>query len=85
MSGLWLVLSTSSPVVSRAWIRGDQVMWAASGEAGHTPSSWIAAGLAEDEANGFRRDELTGIVADLGPGGFSAVKAGVTMAKTLGV
>lgn len=83
MSGLLLVLSSSSPLVSRAWIRGNQVVWAAFGDAGHAPSSWLAAGLAEDQANGFQLEELTGIVADLGPGGFSAVKASVTMAKTL--
>lgn len=83
MSGLWLALSSSSPLVSRAWLRGDQVIWSAFGDAGHAPSSWLSAGLAEDQADGLRLDELTGIVADLGPGGFSAVKAGVTMAKTL--
>jgi tRNA A37 threonylcarbamoyladenosine modification protein TsaB len=83
MSGLWLALSSSSPVVSRAWMRGDQVIWAALGGAGHAPSTWLAEGLAQDQANGFQLDELTGIVADLGPGGFSAVKAGVTMVKTL--
>jgi tRNA A37 threonylcarbamoyladenosine modification protein TsaB len=83
MSGLWLALSSSSPVVSRAWLRGDQVIWAAFGDADYAPSSWLAEGLAQDQSHGLQLTELTGIVADVGPGGFSAVKAGVTMAKTL--
>jgi len=79
------VFSTSSPIASVALFEGDRLLAAeyreAQGKAG-AACLWILEALLSDP--GGTLGDLTGFVADVGPGGFSGTRVGVTLAKSLG-
>lgn len=79
------VFSTSSPIASVALFEGERLLAAdhreAQGKAG-AACLWMLEMLLSAQGGTLR--ELTGFVADVGPGGFSGTRVGVTLAKTLG-
>lgn len=77
--------STSSPVASVALIDvGGEVLWSGSDEARHAASG-ACLKLLERGLRELGKDlaEASLFVADLGPGSFTGVRVGVTLAKTL--
>lgn len=79
-----VAFSTSSPQASVALIEDGRVL--ASGEeiAGHAASGGCLRILQRLlDSTGLRLDEATVFAADLGPGSFTGVRVGVTLAKSL--
>lgn len=74
-----LVVSTSCPISSLAWIHEDRVLWRGEREAPRSASYAILSLL---EESGIDLAQAQGFVSDVGPGSMTGVKVGVTMAKT---
>lgn len=74
-----LVVSTSCPISSLAWIHEGRVMWSGEKEA---PRSASHAVLSLLEESGIALDQAEQVVADVGPGSMTGVKVGVTLVKT---
>lgn len=81
-----LILSTSSPVASAAFFDADgRELASASMEANRQASAAILKMLQDlEQSHGLLAKDAEGFVADVGPGSFTGVKVGVTMAKTFG-
>ncbi|MBX3119288.1 MAG: tRNA (adenosine(37)-N6)-threonylcarbamoyltransferase complex dimerization subunit type 1 TsaB [Fimbriimonadaceae bacterium] len=81
-----LSISTSSPYVSVAYLdKGGQVLAAVGAEAKRQASAAILRLLEEVEREfGLSAKTADAFIADIGPGSFTGVKVGVTMAKTFG-
>jgi hypothetical protein len=77
-----LVFSTSSPLVSVAAFDPGLVGAREAMRPGSAAGTCLE--FAVDLLGTAGWSVVTGLVADVGPGGFSAVKVGVTLAKTLG-
>lgn len=79
------VFSTSSPRISVALFEGDNLVAADAEEApGKASGACLAMLQALLGKEGASPRDLHGFVADVGPGGFSGTRVGVTLAKTLG-
>lgn len=77
-----LVIATSSPVASAALFDGDRVIFSDKAEAAMRASEAIMRILQEQKER-FRLESVQLVGADLGPGSFTGVKVGVTIAKSL--
>lgn len=81
---IWVLISTSSPIVGVAIFRDDELLDSSSGEAPRRASgATIAALRSVLETAKILLSSVDMFVADLGPGSFTGVKVGVTMAKTI--
>ncbi len=76
-----LIISTSSPIASIAWVKGGQIIYEASREAARTASQAVIEMVGESYIPLVAAE---GFVSDLGPGSLTGVKVGVTLAKTWG-
>lgn len=74
-----LVVSTSCPVSSLAWIDSGRILWSGEMEA---PRSASHAVLSLLEESGIGLSEAAGVAADIGPGSMTGAKVGVTLVKT---
>jgi tRNA threonylcarbamoyl adenosine modification protein YeaZ len=79
---IWVLISTSSQVVSVAIFENASVLRVLSEEAPRRASG-TALRLLEEVLAGIGKGEVEVWAADLGPGSFTGVKVGVTLAKTL--
>lgn len=81
---IWVLISTSSPTVSVAAFDQDRLLASRSEEAPMRASGTALRLLAEVlEEAGVSKETVGLWAADLGPGSFTGVKVGVTLAKTL--
>lgn len=81
---IWVLISTSSPIVGVAIFRDDELLDFSSGEAPRRASGATIAALRSVLENTKTNLFLVDLfVADLGPGSFTGVKVGVTITKTL--
>jgi len=79
-----LSISTSSPVVSLAFIYEGKVLIAREEHAPRAASRAILVMLESMmQERGLEQGHITGVVSDVGPGSFTGVKVGVMAAKTL--
>jgi len=78
----WLLISTSSPFVSVALFEDASLRGFLSEEA-PMRASGTALRLLEEVLAGIGKEAIEVWAADLGPGSFTGVKVGVTLAKTL--
>jgi len=80
-----LVISTSSPLVSVAVVNAAGAVQGEAGALANGRASESVLGLAEQVLTTLDLgwDALEGVVADVGPGGFTGTRVGVTVAKTL--
>ncbi|MBX3096546.1 MAG: tRNA (adenosine(37)-N6)-threonylcarbamoyltransferase complex dimerization subunit type 1 TsaB [Fimbriimonadaceae bacterium] len=80
-----LTLSTSSPIISAALGERGKVQFSATKE-GHRRASELVIDTVEEVLSQAKVDlkDLEGIVVDVGPGGFTSVRVGVTVAKMWG-
>jgi tRNA threonylcarbamoyladenosine biosynthesis protein TsaB len=79
---IWVLISTSSPLVSVAVFEDASVLHVLSEEA-PMRASGTALRLLEEVLEGIGKEAVEVWAADLGPGSFTGVKVGVTLAKTL--
>jgi tRNA A37 threonylcarbamoyladenosine modification protein TsaB len=81
---IWTALSTSAPLISVAVFREDALLGSrhgfAPGKASDTCLQYLIELLNE---TGLPLQEVTLFAADIGPGSFTGIKVGVTIAKTL--
>ncbi|GMV88539.1 MAG: hypothetical protein AMXMBFR81_14700 [Chthonomonas sp.] len=75
-----LVVSTSSPLASLALFDGADLVAAA--ECGEGRAHQTLFGMLDQVLEGRPKAAVRSVVADVGPGGFTAVRIGVTFAKT---
>lgn len=76
-----LAISTSSPYATVAWFTGEQLVWRKVTESKRAASNAIISMIQE---SGHSIDEATGILVDIGPGSFTGVRVGLTLAKMWG-
>lgn len=75
-----LVVSTSSPLASLALFDGADLVAAA--DCGEGRAHQTMFGMLDQVLEGRPKSVVRTVVADVGPGGFTAVRIGVTFAKT---
>lgn len=73
-----LVFSTSSPLTSLAWVDGQEIVWSSGKLAPRRASGALMELLADSP---FPLNQAKKVIVDLGPGSFTGVRVGVTMAK----
>ncbi|QYK53774.1 MAG: tRNA (adenosine(37)-N6)-threonylcarbamoyltransferase complex dimerization subunit type 1 TsaB [Fimbriimonadaceae bacterium] len=76
-----LAISTSSQYAVVAWFSRDELVWRKSVESKRAASNAI---LSMIEESGFKLNEATEILVDVGPGSFTGVRVGLTLAKMWG-
>lgn len=80
-----LVLSTSSPLVSVSITKGDTLCDSRSQLCNRNTLAIVLDLLnASSRTTGLSLSDFDGIVVDIGPGGFSAVRTGIALAKSWG-
>lgn len=81
---LWLAFDTSTAQLTTALVRGDEVLGHVEEIAQQNHSIKLVPDIqALLEAHGVRIEDLQGIAAGYGPGSYTGVRIGVTVAKTL--
>lgn len=76
-----LAISTSSRYAVVAWFSGDEVVWRKAVESKRAASSAILSMIKE---SGHQLNAATEILVDVGPGSFTGVRVGLTLAKMWG-
>jgi tRNA threonylcarbamoyladenosine biosynthesis protein TsaB len=82
-----IAFSTSSPLASVALLSDEGALIAARAEDARMNASGVCLRLLQDllDETGLHKSGATLFLADLGPGSFTGVKVGVTLAKTMGM
>jgi len=76
-----LAISTSSPFATVAWFLGEELVWRKVTESKRAASNAIISMIQE---SGYPINEATGVLIDVGPGSFTGVRVGLTLAKMWG-